>query len=257
MIMKKFGFVFMIALIVACVCSLENCKKSAKEINAEHEANRSVIKKKLTHSYCYNITKIALGQKFSRIDTIVITKYDARPEQVGKWEDAKYRAYVRTDGKVKGKIHDQEGTFTYWFETYLNADELDSQFFSVDAMFAEDEEGNHVIFKHGITDYSVAELNKANSERKTRNEIAKQKELNIDGIKIRFVSKDDSDGYTVLNYRTDKRLTDSQIKKVCKKIKEDYFYVMFSAKGDENYAYYLRDDGIIKHRNPNNKHLYY
>jgi len=31
---------------------------------------------------------------------------------------------------------------------------------------------------------------------------------------------------------------------------------MFSAKGYEDYAYYLRDDGVIKHRNGDSR-LYY
>lgn len=255
--MKKYGFVFMITLITLCAYSLESCKKSAKEISAEHEANYKAVKKKLTKKYCYQITKNALGQKFSRIDTIIITKYDTDAQNIGKWENAEYKAHVRTEGKVTGKIIGQEGTFKYSFYTEMFSDELDSPFISDYSLFAEDQDGNYVIYKYGINDYNEAKLKKMNNERKIGLENAKKKELNIDGIKVSFVTEDDSDGYIVLKYRTENRLTDSQIKRVCKKIKEDYFYVMFSAKGDENYAYYLREDGIIKHRNPNNKHLYY
>lgn len=232
-------------------------KKTEKELIAEHEANRQSIKKKLTRKYAYDVTKIALSEKFSIIDTIIITKYDCYPDNFGKWADANYRAYVSTEGKVKGSINNQEGTFTYWFKTHIDKKDIDSKRFKVESLFAEDQDGYHVIYKSGINDYTAEELKKENEKLQASREYAKQNEVSVDGIKVRYLSKNDEPEGTYLNYYSDKKLSDSQIRKVGKQIKIKYFLVKFSAKGDSDYAYYILDEDIIKHRNPNNRHLYY
>lgn len=248
-----------IIAITISIISLEGCKKkSFDELNAEHNAKRNAIEKKLTKRYCYDITKIALGQKFSRIDTIYIIKYSTHANNAGKWTDVSYpTAYVRTDGKVKGRINDQEGTFTYWFETNIDVENIDSKIFQVESMFAEDKDGDHVIAKYGIHDSSAEELKKDKIKKQAGREYAKQYEVTVDGIKVRFLSKDDEPEGSYLNYYSEKKLSDSQIRKVGKKIKMKYFMVKFSAKDDSDYAYYLLNEDIIKHRNPNNRHLYY
>ena len=258
--MKK-KFIYLLAFFALLMSSgtLTSCKhkKSGKELIAEREANRRSIQKELTKKYVYDVTKIALSEKFSKIDTIIITKYDCHPDNIGEWADASYRAYVRTDGKVIGSINNQEGTFTYWFETHIDKKDIDAKIFNVESMFAEDQDGYHVICKYGIHDYTAEELKKENEKKKAGREYAKQYEVSVDGIKVRYLSKNDEPEGTYLNYYSDKRLSDSQIRRVGKKIKIKYFLVKFSAKGDSDYAYYLFDEDIIKHRNPNNRHLYY
>ncbi len=259
MTMKKYNYSFMtiIALIMSII-SFSSCKKrSFDELNAEHKAKKSAIEKKLTKKYCYDVTKTALGQKFSRIDTIIITKYSTHANNVGKWDEVSYpSAYIRTDGKVKGIINNQEGTFSYWFETNIKTENIDAKIFDVESMFAKDQDGDYVIAKNGINDDSAEQLKEKKKKSQVDREYAKTLEITIDGIKVSYLSKDDSDGYTVLNYFSDKKLSDNQIRKVGKKIKLKYFYVMFSAKGDNDYAYYLYGEDVIKHRNPNNRHLY-
>ena len=258
--MKKvlFYLLFIFAVLMSSG-TFTSCKhkKTGKELIAEHEANRLSIKKKLTKQYAYDVTKIVLSEKFSKIDTIIITKYDCHPDNIGKWEDANYRAYVRTDGKVKGKIYDQEGTFTYWFETHIDKNDIEAKIFKVESLFAKDKDGDQIIAKYGIHDLSAEEYKKNKQESIERRAYAKQYEVTVDGIKVSFLSKDEEPEGAYLNYYSEKKLSDNQIRKVGKKIKMKYFMVMFSPKDDSDYAYYLLDDDIIKHKNPNNRHLYY
>ena len=170
---------------------------------------------------------------------------------------ANYRAYVRTDGKVKGKIYDQEGTFTYWFETHIDKNDIEAKIFKVESLFAKDKDGDQIIAKYGIHDLSAEEYKKNKQESIERRAYAKQYEVTVDGIKVSFLSKDEEPEGAYLNYYSEKKLSDNQIRKVGKKIKMKYFMVKFSAKDDSDYAYYLLDDDIIKHKNPNNRHLYY
>lgn len=258
--MKKF-FICFFAFFAVLMSSgtLISCKhkKTGEELIAEHEANRLSIKKKLTKKYAYDVTKIALSEKFSKIDTIIITKYDCHPDNIGEWSEANYRAYVRTDGKVIGSINNQEGTFTYWFETYIDKENIDAKIFKTESLFAEDKDGDHVIVKYGIHDYSVEELAEEKRKSVEHRAYAKQYDVIVDGIKVRYLSKDDEPEGSYLNFYSEKKLSDSQIRKVGKKIKMKYFLVKFSAKGYSDYAYYILDEDIIKHRNPNNRNLYY
>jgi len=228
--------------------TLTSCKikKTEKELSAEHEVNRQFIKKKLTKKYAYDVTKIALSEKFSKIDTIIITKYDCHPDNIGRWADANYRAYVRTDGKVIGRINNQEGTFTYWFETYIDKKDIDPKVFKVQSMFAEDEEGFHVIYKYGRHDYNTQELDKMNSDLKAGREYAKKMEQNISGIQIRFVKTSDLGGVTGLYYDSDKELSNSQMRRVAKNIKVYYDFVEFSVRG-KSYAYYEKEGDYVSH----------
>ena len=86
--MKKvlFYLLFIFAVLMSSG-TFTSCKhkKTGKELIAEHEANRLSIKKKLTKQYAYDVTKIVLSEKFSKIDTIIITKYDCHPDNIGKW----------------------------------------------------------------------------------------------------------------------------------------------------------------------------
>lgn len=244
-----FQCLLVIAIIVLSIFAFTGCKKkkSYDELKIERKVKRSAIEKKLTKNYCYDITKIALGKYFSRIDTIIITKYEKYANDTEKLDDVEYKsAYVRTDGKIIGKIRDQEGTFTYWFETDIDVDNLDSKSFQAKNIFAEDQDGYYVICKSGINDSSVAELNQMNSEKKAKREFAKKMEQHIDGITVRFVRKSDLGGVTGLYYDSDKELSNVQMKKVAKNIKEYYDFVEFSKKG-KSYAYYDREGGYVSH----------
>ena len=246
--MRNFNYTMMtIIVMMMSIILFSSCKKSFAELNAEHEAKRSAIEKKLTKKYCYDVTKIALGQKFSRIDTIIITKYSTQANNAGKWDEVSYpSAYVRTDGKVKGKINNQEGIFTYWFETNIETDNIDKKIFNIGSMYAEDKDGYHVVYKYGIFDYDTVRLNKMNSELKAHREFAKKMEQTINGIKVRFVKESDLGGVTGIYYDSDKKLSDAQMKIVAKNVKIYYDYVEFCVKG-KSYAYYDKDGDYVSH----------
>lgn len=245
---KAINSLLRIIVIMISIISLGSCKKkSFAELNAEHIAKRNAIEKKLTKRYCYDITKMALGQKFSRIDTIIITKYSTHANNDGEWKDVSYpSAYVRTDGKVKGKIYEQEGTFTYWFETNIKTENIDSKLFEVMSMFAKDQDGYHVIYNDGINDYTVEELKKENENVQAGREYAKKMEIIIDGIKVYFCKKSDLGRVTGLYYDSDKKLSSNQMKRAVKKIQIDFDFVEFSLKG-KSYAYYDRGGDYVSY----------
>ena len=247
----------LIMLATIICCGFESCKKKVNyiELSNEIQAKRQSLKKKVNNTYCYKFTKSILTSHFSQIDTVIMSKESTASVIGGKLnyktaEIGKFYAQIKSKGKVTGTINGKKDVYEYdLFYERIDIDEMDSPFLNDYSLTVKDKDGYYAL---RIFDGKKEDIKEMNEKIKSNS----QYDVIVDGIKVSFLSKDDSGGLTSLYYYSDKTLTDGQIKRVAKKIKLKYGYVLFSAKGNSEYAYYLPDEDIIKHRNGNSK-MYY
>jgi hypothetical protein len=253
---KKSVNVILVLIFSVMLCSsLEGCKKkkSYSELLNECIAIKDSMRKKANDAYVRKVANEILKRNFSQIDTIIVKekRVSIGGDVSSKTETTPlYNVDINAEGKVIGTINGVKDEYVFDLHTNIIREFMESAFSSDYYLTVKD--------KNGLYAASVSRGKKLDIEKDNERLKANAKnDVTIDGIKVRYLSKDDSDGFTVLNYYSDKKLSDKQIRKVGKTIKLKYFYVMFSAKDDSNYAYYLIDDDVIKHRNPDNRHLYY
>ena len=146
---------------------------------------------------------------------IIIKEKDVGLREEGRINETtpqlpQYFVNVVSKGKVVGTINGVKDEYNYNIKTEFIREFLESAFSSDYSLTLKD-----------INDYYVADVIKGNKKdiNKLNEEIKykAQYDVRVDGIKVCFLSKDDSGDYTSLYYYSDKTLSDSQIKKVAKK----------------------------------------
>lgn len=256
-IKKNLSAIYVSVFAILICFSIVGCKKkkSYTELQNEVIAIKDSMRKKANNSYVFKASEEILKRNFSQIDTIIITKKrvaigDRGDINVRTGQLPQFDVDINSEGKVLGTINGVKDEYRFDIHTEIDREFMESAYSSNYYLMVKDING---FYAASVSHGSPQNINELNDKIKTNS----KNDVTVDGIKVRYLSKDDSDGFTVLNYFSDKKLSDKQIRNVGKKIKLKYFYVMFSSKGDSNYAYYLFDDDVIKHRNPNNRHLYY
>lgn len=259
---KKFHFLhtlFFIVFATIICCGFESCKKKKVDYNVlinQRDAKKKALEKKVNKLYCYKITETKLNSHFSQIDTVLMYK-ESNALIVGgeislkTGEIGGFYVKVSSKGKVTGTIDGKKGEYDYnFYYHHIDVDEMDSPFLNDYSLFVKDKEGYYVL---QVVDGKKDDTQAVNDEIKAMS----KKDIYVDGIKVKFLSKDDSAGFIDVYYCTDKKLTDNQIRKACKKIKMSYDIAHFKLRTNErDYAYYVYDGSVIKHRSENS-HVYY
>lgn len=213
--MKRLSVITLSLAVLVMVC---NCgkKKSYSELMNECSAiTDSLMRLKSNDAFVLKATNEILKRHFSQIDTIIIKEKDVGLREEGRINETtpqlpQYFVNVVSKGKVVGTINGVKDEYNYNIKTEFIREFLESAFSSDYSLTLKD-----------INDYYVADVIKGNKKdiNKLNEEIKykAQYDVIVDGIKVCFLSKDDSGDYTSLYYYSDKTLSDSQIKKVAKK----------------------------------------
>ena len=255
---KKSSSICFVSILALFICfGFIGCKKKKTyaELTNEVISIKNSMRKKANNAYVYKVTDEILKRNFSQIDTIVINK---KLVSIGDKGDINkdtgtlpsFDVDINSEGKVIGTINGVKDEYSFDIHTEIAREFMESAFSSDYSLTVKDQNG---YLAASVSRGSKKDIKKMNDIRKED----AQYDVSVDGIKVHYFSKDDYPEGAYLKYYSEKKLSDNQIRKVGKTIKIKYFLVKFSTKDDSDYAYYLFDEDIIKHRNPNNRHLYY